>query len=362
MMRFLVINGPNLDLLGRREPETYGTETLTDLEAMITKWAAALGVEVTCSQSNHEGEIIELIHDFDGEGIVFNPGAFTHTSHAIADAVRGVDAPVVETHISNVREREPWRAISHIGPACVRTIYGRGSAGYRDAMRHLVNRLAMPFTPIRYGPHSENVADLREGAGAELVVLVHGGLWLQQYERDSVESLAVDLSRRGFDTLTVEYRRLGDGGGWPGPGHDVLTSLDHIPYLGRHHDRILAVSHSAGGLLTTWAAERSATSIELHVALSPLLDLEEAVVNDDLGAEQCRLLLDAGAPHKTLPSGVETLIVHAANDQIVPVERSRDLAEEMGTELTTPDIDHFALLDPAKPHWTDILDVIEESR
>jgi 3-dehydroquinate dehydratase-2 len=361
-MRFLVINGPNLDLLGRREPETYGTETLTDLEAMITKWAGAMDVDVTCSQSNHEGEIIELIHDFDGEGIVLNPAAFTHTSHAIADAVRGVDTPVVEVHISNVREREPWRAISHIGPACVRTIYGRGHAGYRDAMRHLVNRLAMPFTPIRYGPHRENVADFREGRGDDLVVLVHGGLWLQQYERDSVESLAVDLSRRGFDTLNVEYRRLGSGGGWPGSGHDVLTCLDHLPYLGRDHGRILAVSHSAGGKLATWAAERTVSRIGLHIALSPLLDLEAAVVNDDVGAEQCRLLLDAGAPQKTLPSGVETLIVHAANDQIVPVERSRDLSQELGTELTIPILEHFALLDPAKPHWANVLAVIEESR
>jgi 3-dehydroquinate dehydratase-2 len=126
-MRVLVINGPNLDLLGTREPETYGTNTLADLEAMVSKWASGMGVEVISSQSNHEGEIIELIHEFDGGGIVLNPGAFTHTSHAIADAIRGVDTPVVETHISNLREREPWRAVSLMASACARTIYEEGS-------------------------------------------------------------------------------------------------------------------------------------------------------------------------------------------------------------------------------------------
>lgn len=356
-MRLLVVNGPNLDVLGRREPETYGTETLADLEASITRWADAMGVEAVCSQSNHEGEIVEMIHGFDGDGIVFNPGAFTHTSHAIADAIRAVEAPVVETHISNIREREPWRAISLIAPACARTIYGRGVVGYRDAIRHLVNRLAMPFSTVRYGPHPENVADLREGGG-DLVVLVHGGLWLQPYERDSVESLAVDLTKRGFDTLNVEYRRLGNGGGWPGSAHDVLTSIEHIPGLGRGHGRVIALSHSAGGQLTTWAGERAATEISMHVALSPLLDLTAAVRNDDMGAPQSRRLLDAGAPARTIPSRVPTVIVHATADQIVPVERSRALADELGLELATPEIDHLALLDPTKPHWSSVVEAI----
>jgi 3-dehydroquinate dehydratase-2 len=361
-MRVLVINGPNLDLLGTREPETYGTNTLADLEAMVSKWASGMGVEVISSQSNHEGEIIELIHEFDGGGIVLNPGAFTHTSHAIADAIRGVDTPVVETHISNLREREPWRAVSLMASACARTIYGRGLAGYRDAMRHLVNRLAMPFDTVRYGPHPDNVADLRQGGGSVLVVLVHGGLWLHHFERDTVESLAVDLTKRGFDTLNVEYRRLGAGGGWPGSPHDVLTSFDHIRYLDRDHDRVVALSHSAGGQLSTWAAERTVSGVALHVAMSPLLDLGKAVADGDVGAAECQRLLDAGAPSKTLPARVATVWAHAADDQIVPVERSRELAEEAGIELIVPEVDHFTLLDPTKPHWIDVLKLIEESK
>lgn len=357
-MRVLVVNGPNLDLLGRREPETYGSQTLADLETRVREWGSAMEVEVTCHQSNHEGEIIELIHDFDGEGIVLNPGAFTHTSHAIADAIRGVGTPVVETHISNVREREPWRAVSLIASASARTVYGRGLVGYRDAIRHLVNRIALPFETLRYGPHPDNIADLRVGGG-DLVVLVHGGLWLHQFERDTVESLAVDLTKRGFDTLNVEYRRLGDGGGWPGSPHDVLTLLDHLANLGRSRDRVVAVSHSAGAQLTAWAAERTASRIDNHVMLSPLLDLASAVANGDVGAEECGRLLEAGAPATVVPTRVPSLCVHAANDQVVPMERSRMLAEETGFELVVADMDHFALLDPTKPHWADVVKVIE---
>lgn len=259
--------------------------------------------------------------------------------------------------MSNVREREPWRAVSLISPACVRTIYGRGIIGYRNAIRHLVNRLAMPFETVRYGPHPDNVGDLRRGGG-DMVVLVHGGIWQHRFERDTVESLAIDLTRCGYDTWNVEYRRLGDGGGWPGSVHDVLTALDHIPQLGGERDRVIAVSHSAGGQLMAWSAGRTSTPVDLHVAMSPLLDLEAAVANDDVGAAECRALLEGGAPTMTPPTSVPTVIVHAAADQIVPVERSRAITEETGIELIVPESDHFALLDPAKPHWAKVIELI----
>ena len=227
-MDFLVINGPNLNLLGTREPEVYGSTTLDDLNALVEGWASGMDASATSIQSNSEAEIIDAIHGFTGDGIVINPGAFTHTSHAIADAIRGVTTPAVEVHISNVRQREPWRAVSFISDACVRTIYGRGVVGYRNAMRHLLNRVAVPFETVRYGPHPDNVADLRRG-GNDVAVFAHGGLWRHEYERDSTESLAVDLNRRGMTTLNLEYRRLGNGGGWPGSGHDVLTALDALP-------------------------------------------------------------------------------------------------------------------------------------
>lgn len=356
-MRFLVINGPNLNLLGSREPDIYGSETLADLDAAVDSWGRSMGVETRSEQTNSESRMIEAIQTFDGDGIIINPGAFTHTSHAIADAVRSVRTPVVEVHISNVREREPWRAISVIGAACVRTVYGRGIVGYRNAMRHLVNRAAAPFETYSYGPHEDNTGDLRRG-GDDLIVLAHGGLWRHEYERDTIESLAVDLTKRGYDTWNLEYRRLGGGGGWPGSGHDILTALDSIPRLGLEPARLVVVSHSAGSQLVVWASERSISRVDLHIALSPLLDLEAAIENDDVGAGECRRLLEDGAPPRTLPVRTKTVIFHASSDQIVPFQRSLTIARETGIDLEEPDCDHFALLDPTKPHWPPVVERI----
>jgi 3-dehydroquinate dehydratase-2 len=356
-MYFLVVNGPNLDLLGTREPDVYGSTTLEDLEALIEKWAATMGSEADCVQSNGEGEIIDLIHGFGGDGIVINPGAFTHTSHAIADAIRGVGLPSVEVHISNVRQREPWRAHSFIAPACVRTIYGRGIIGYRDAMRHLLNRSALPFQTVRYGPHADNVGELRRG-GDELVVFAHGGLWRHEYERDTTESLAVDLAGRGVGTWNIEYRRFGDGGGWPASGHDVLTALDAIPQLGLDPRRVVVVGHSAGSQLLMWAAQRTRVPTELHVALGPLLDLQAAIEHSDPGAEEARRLIESGAPADVDPGGVETVLVHGDADQIVPVSRSVALALHLGIEHHHTSSDHFSLLDPTKPEWQWVLNRI----
>lgn len=349
-MRLLVINGPNLNLLGSREPDVYGATTLADLEALIDKWAGAMGSEAECVQSNSEAEIIDTIHSYRGDAIVINPGAFTHTSHAIADAIRGVAMPAVEVHISNVKEREPWRAHSFIASACVRTIYGRGVVGYRNAMRHLQNRSSMPFDMVRYGSHEDNIGDLRR-SGGDLVVLVHGGLWRHEYERDTTESLAVDLARRGFDTWNLEYRRIGAGGGWPASGHDILTALDSIPQLGLEHDRVVVIGHSAGSHLLAWAARRSRVPIDMHIALAPLLDLEAAIENDDPGSGEARDLVDAGAPSRPDPGPVETIVVHGDADQIVPVERTLALTHNDGLEHHRTGCDHFSLLDPTKPEW-----------
>lgn len=356
-MRFLIVNGPNLDLLGTREPEVYGSTTLDDLDAAIGEWASEMGVEADTTQSNSEERIIELIHEFDGDGIVLNPGALTHTSRAIADAIRGVDTPVVEVHISNIKEREPWRAKSVVAEACARSIYGRGIGGYRHAMRHLVNRAAMPAATIAYGPHRENVGDLRTG-GDHLVVLVHGGIWRHEYERDSTESLAVDLTRRGHTTWNIEYRRLGAGGGWPSSGHDVMMALDFIPQLDLDPQRVTVIGHSVGSQLLMWAAPRSLTTVAIHVALGPLLDLGAAVDAGDVGADECLAMIDQGAPRVGDPRGIPTVLVHGDDDQIVPVERSVTFAERHALEHHRTGCDHFSLLDPTKPEWAWVIDRI----
>lgn len=132
-MKILVINGPNINMLGIREKNIYGAETYEDLKALLEKTFAEKGVEGEIYQSNHEGDLVDRIQQayFDGtEGIVINPAAYTHTSVAILDALKAVRLPAVEVHISDVKEREDFRQISYAGKACVKTIMGRGLKGY----------------------------------------------------------------------------------------------------------------------------------------------------------------------------------------------------------------------------------------
>ena len=135
-MKILVINGPNLNMLGIREPDHYGRETYADLIKKIEGHAANAGIEVKCLQSNHEGDLVDYIQSAYGafDGIVINPGAYTHTSVAILDAVKAVSVPTVEVHISKVDEREDFRRVSYIRAACIATISGHGTDGYLEAM------------------------------------------------------------------------------------------------------------------------------------------------------------------------------------------------------------------------------------
>jgi len=144
MQSYLVLNGPNLNLLGTRQPEVYGRATLADIQALCRDTAAEIGVSVTFAQSNHEGELIDAIHAAAGthDGIVFNAGAYTHTSVALMDAIRAVDVPVVELHISNIHSREPFRQKSFIAPVALGQICGFGPQGYALALRALKAHLA----------------------------------------------------------------------------------------------------------------------------------------------------------------------------------------------------------------------------
>ena len=139
-MRILVINGPNLNMLGIREPGIYGKNTFADLLVLLEDTAKELGVELEQYQSNHEGDLVDKIQWAYGkvDGIVINPAAYTHTSVAILDALKAVSIPTVEVHISDVDSREPFRQISYAGMACEKTIKGHGFQGYREAMQYLV--------------------------------------------------------------------------------------------------------------------------------------------------------------------------------------------------------------------------------
>ena len=138
-MKILVVNGPNLNMLGIREPDIYGRQDYNALVDFIKRSAEEVGAEAECFQSNHEGAIVDRIQSAYGafDGIVINPAAYTHTSVAILDALKAVGIPAVEVHLSDVSKREDFRRISYAGMACVRTYAGLGFEGYRQAIRYL---------------------------------------------------------------------------------------------------------------------------------------------------------------------------------------------------------------------------------
>ena len=141
----LVVHGPNLNLLGKREPGVYGSGTLADIDAALQDLAGQLGVELRIEQSNHEGAIIDAIHEAGtwAQGMVINPGALTHYSLSVRDAVAAVGLPAVEVHLSNVHAREPFRRTSVVAPVCLGQIAGFGSDSYLLALRGLVGIIAL---------------------------------------------------------------------------------------------------------------------------------------------------------------------------------------------------------------------------
>lgn len=345
-----VINGPNLNLLGSREPAVYGTKSLADLEGDLARWASERKISIDFLQTNHEGVIIDAIHDAAGlDGIVLNPGAFAHTSRAIADAIGSVDTPVVEVHISNIRQREPWRAVSVLEDVVTRSIFGRGVTGYKDALRFLIN-LRVPATTVAYGPHPENVGDLRVPNGADSVVmLVHGGFWLQEWGRDTMDSLAVALHDLGVATWNVEYRRSGAGGPWPGSIEDARLALGHLqrrtPLTGAP---VRLLGHSAGGYLALALSDEA--DVAGTTVLAPISDLEllrESVGPGDRIALQ---LLQSGAPARVNGRGVHS--IHGLADDLVTHQQSQRLTGAV-VELLA-DIGHFELLDPAQSPWASV--------
>ena len=140
-MKLLFLNGPNMNMLGIREPDIYGRQTYADLEAYIRSFCQELGIACEIFQSNHEGALVDAIQAAWGkmDGIVINPAAYTHTSVAILDALRAVGLPAVEVHVSAVSERESFRQVSYAGMACVKTFAGHGFAGYRMAAEYLLS-------------------------------------------------------------------------------------------------------------------------------------------------------------------------------------------------------------------------------
>lgn len=373
MKRILLINGPNLNLLGVREPERYGTTTLAELETKVIAWGERMSLEVTAFQSNHEGALIDRIHEARTEvdGIVINPGALSHYSRALYDALVAVALPAVEIHISNIMTREEWRRHSVTATACLTTIYGRGIAGYRDALRALVSLATAPPQTIAYGTGEDEVIDLRiaDGAGPHPTALfLHGGFWRGEWGRDTIDGLAVDLHRRGWTTANAEYRRLDRDGGWPVTAVDVLAALETL--LARDDvdpDRFVLIGHSAGGQLALTAAGAASAAPALVVALAPMTDLV-AAYEEHLDGGIVELFMngtpdtrpaayDAASPIAGLSDRFPRLLVHGSDDDLVPVSHSRRYVEAAAAAGVAADLielagaGHFELLDPARSSW-----------
>ncbi len=362
-MRIAVINGPNLNLLGTRQPEVYGSTTLPKLVRLLTAWGRSVGAEVSHFQSNHEGAIIDHLHDLRGraDGVVINPGAFTHYSYALADALAAVEIPTVEVHISNIMKREEWRRRSVVSPVCLLTIYGRGIEGYLWGIRHLhYRRIGAPET---IGEDGGAVGDLRlpEGAGPHpVVVLMHGGGWMGHWRRDQLDGMAVDLSSRGYATFNFEYLPDDQDGRFPAVLEaadqarqeiDARTELDS--------GRVALMGHSAGGNLALMAAARwrgsgcaplFAVSLAGVTTLRTDSDLDRAY----LGGQDPR----AASPRCLVPLGVKTLMIHSSDDEMVPAEHSIGYAQDAsaaGDQVETMILDHgghLGFLYPNNQAWT----------
>lgn len=363
----LLIHGPNLNLLGTREPQRYGTRTLAELEAQVAADAANRGIALETFQSNHEGALIDRIHEARGvDGIIINAGALTHYSYALHDALVAVAVPTVEVHISNIKEREPWRSRSVTGEACLYTIFGRGLRGYHDALVILLTRTASPVTTVAYGEHEDQLLDLRNVDGpGRVAVLFHGGFWLSQWTRDSIDPLAADLARQGWTTANVEYRR--GASSWEMAASDTEAAIAAVEAeVGRPVS--VYIGHSAGGHLALWAAQLPGHTPDVAVGLAPITDLGPAA-EQGIGDGAVTTMMGASptaAPDRyahaalTATAGVRRILVHGEADKAVPHELSVAHAAATSAELRTlPEAGHFRLLDPTHPYWSELVADLE---
>ena len=375
-MQISVINGPNLNLLGTRQPEIYGDWSLDDVENACRLWAAGVSAKAETYQSNHEGELIDRLHRArdEADAVVINPGALGHYSYAIRDAIEAIETPTVEVHISNVMAREPWRRRSVITEVCVATIFGRGVDGYRDAIWHLVARAAYPMTTIPYGSDPAQAGDLRipEGQGPHRVaMLLHGGFWRDTAGRDLLDAASVELTINGWATWNVEYRPAGSEEGWEAPMTDVASALEALATLAPEHDldleRLVIIGYEAGGQLAlTLGSKVAGGSGSVQPAaiagIAAVSSLEDAL-RDDLGDGAVGAYIGeppstspdrytASSPLSLLPIHVPLLVMHGDDDDVVPVQMSRTFAgqaADAGDEVVYHELETVGHDDLSRP-------------
>ncbi len=376
-MRVLIINGPNLNLLGTREPETYGSESLDDLERTWRRHATRIGIGIATFQSNHEGKIIDAIQGTTGrfDGIVINPGALSHYSYAIYDALVAVGVPTVEIHISNIYEREVWRHTSVTGEAAIGIVHGRGTLGYLHAIDLVVAHVSVPPVTIAYGLGRDQVLDLRtpNQEPAPVAVLIHGGFWRDIWNRDIMAPMAAALTRRGWATANIEYTR--GHGSFPEACNDVSQAVawiaEHADEHGIAGDRIVTIGHSAGGYLTLRAAH-TIDGLLGAVALAPVTDLEalSATRRDEdpassflgvqPGSAAAQRWLDASLSGEPLTT---VHLVHGVLDDDVPSDQTTSYVEQFPDRARVHILDgvgHMELIDPCDPAFDTLSNILDD--
>ena len=361
-MRITVINGPNLNLLGTREPEVYGRDSLADLEQAWKSHGERRGIEVTTFQSNHEGALIDAIHAaaHDADGIVINPGAYAHTSYAIHDAIAALQVPAVEVHISDVKNREPWRATSVVAPAAESVIYGRGPRGYLNAIDHLWAMRAVPPTRMQYGSSPDHVVDVRDVPDTRgTVVLIHGGFWREKWTRDLMDPLAVALASEGWSTANIEYRR--GHGSLPASREDVRDAISAI--AASMAAPLIAVGHSAGGYLAIDAG--SFDAVHGVIALAPIIDIDSLRANHPSGSQLAAAAGSSDDEWSLMPLAAplsRTTIIHGEADDDIPMAHSDAFAESTDAALIRLDaVTHMDVIDPDSAAFAVIVDALRES-
>ena len=362
-MRILIINGPNLNLLGTREPETYGSDTLRSLEREWARHASRVQVGISTYQSNHEGAIIDTIQGASGrfDGIILNAGALSHYSFAIYDALVAVGLPTVEVHISNIHEREEWRDRSVTGKAAIATIYGRGTIGYVNAIDLLTAHITMPHNTNTYGDGPDHLVDVLNAdvdGPAPIAVVVHGGFWRDVWKRDIMAPLCAAVSQLGWSTVNVEYTRGRDS--FPQANNDIARSIawvrDNADALEFDTSRIVVIGHSAGGYLALRAAHSDA-ALAGAIALAPVTDLRaisaERPADDPAEAFiGCDRETNPGLWDSAELNGeplVPVHLIHGALDDIVAPSHSIDYVKKhpsVATHITVGGVGHMGIVDP----------------
>ncbi len=362
---------------------------LPTLEGWRAAGEAEWGVNVTLTHCLDEAELLTALASAPGAGtgVILAPGSLASSPAIQRRAAELAGPALVWLELEAVAAPPPDLLVA----AGVRTVRGRGVDGRRWALRTLLEQAAWPATTVAYGEGRDQVADLRLPAGDgphPVVVLIHGGAWRVAWERDLMDALGVDLARRGYASWNVEYRRVGEGGGWPTTFEDMAAALDQLAALDARLDlaRVVLVGHSAGGHLALWAAARDRLATEapggdprvapaLVVSLAGLPDLVDSArlgvydrATDGLmGGLPAELpeRYAAASPHLLLPLATPQLLVHGTADLLDNVDMNRRYfaqARAAGDPVELLELkgaDHFDVIEPRSVAWAAIAAELE---